>query len=73
MRRKPDSHGNGLPADFVKGVGEPLELIVARTAGGPLAHVDLPVIGAERLKKIAREGHMIGNGFGDLVRIDKVG
>ena len=72
MRRQPDSHGNRLPADLVEGVGESLELIVARTAGRTLAHVDLPVVAAERLEKIAGEGHMIGNGFGDLLRIDEI-
>jgi len=72
MRRQSDSHGNRLPADLVEGVGESLELIVARTAGWTLAHIDLPMVAAERPEKITGEGHMIGNGFGDLVRIDEI-
>ena len=66
MRRQSDSHCNRLPADLVEGVGKSLELIVARTAGRTLAHVDLPMVAAERLEKITGEGDMIGNGFGDL-------
>ena len=66
MRRQPDAHRDGLPADLVQGVGEPLELIVARTAGRTLPHVDLPMVAAERLKKITGERHVIGNGLGDL-------
>src|SRR5580704_2113647 len=31
------------------------------------------MVGAERLEKITGEGHMIGNGFGNLIRIDEVG
>ena len=72
MRRQPDSHGNGLPADLVERVGEPLQLIVARAAGRAPPHVDLPMVAAQRLQKVSREGHMIGDGFGDLVRIDEI-
>ena len=67
-----DPHGNRLPADLVEGVGESLQLIVARTAGRPRAHIALPMVAAERLEKIARERHMIGNGLRDLIRIDEV-
>jgi hypothetical protein len=73
MRRQSDSHGNRLPADLVEGVGESFELVVARTAGRAAPHVDLPVVAAERLEKITGEGHVIGDGFGDLPRIDEVG
>src|SRR5260370_12631969 len=62
MRRQSDSHGNRLPADLVEGVGESLELIVARTAGRTLAHVDLPMVAAERLAKISGDEHTIGTG-----------
>jgi len=31
------------------------------------------VVAAQRLEKIAREGHMVGNGFGDPFRIDELG
>ena len=72
MRRQSDPHGNRLPADLVEGVGESLELIVARTTGRTLAHVDFPMVASERLEKITGEGHMIGNGLGDLVRIDEI-
>ena len=72
MRRQSDAHGDRLPADLVERVGEPLELLVARAAGRTRAHVDLPMVAAERLQEIAGEGHMIGNGFGDLVRIDEI-
>src|ERR1035437_6400353 len=30
------------------------------------------MVAAERLQKITGEGRMIGNGFGDLVRIDEI-
>jgi len=63
MRCQSDFHGNRLPADLVEGVGESLELIVARTAGRTLSHVDFHVAG-ERLEKITGERHMIGNGLG---------
>ena len=52
MRRHPDAHRNRLPADLVQRVGEPLELIVARAAGGTLPHVALPQRRAERLQKV---------------------
>jgi hypothetical protein len=73
MRGQLDSHGNGLPSDLVKSVGESLELIVARTARRTLAHVDLVMAAAARLEEITGKGHMIGDGFGDLFRIDEIG
>jgi len=72
MRRKFDSHGDGLPADLVEGVGEPLELIVTRTAGRTPAHVHLIVAAAAGLKEIANEGHVVGNGFGDRFLVDEI-
>src|SRR5712692_8331978 len=72
MRRQPDSHDNRLPADLVERVGESLELIVARTAGRTPAHIDLPMAAAERLEKITGEGHMIGNGSWDLLRVNEI-
>jgi hypothetical protein len=40
--------------------------------GGRWPIIDLPVAAAERLEKVTGEGHMIGNGFGDLVRMDEI-
>src|SRR4051812_18707108 len=72
MRRQSDSHGNRLPAELVESVGESLKLFVAWTARRTLAHIDLPMVGAEGLQKITGECHMIRHGFGNLLRIDKI-
>src|SRR5580658_7946265 len=72
MRRQPDPHFDRLPADLVEGVGQSLELIVARTAGRALVHIDLPMVAAVRMEKITDEGHMVSNGFGDPVRTDEI-
>ena len=73
MRSQPDSHRNRLSADLVERVGESLELIGARAACRPCAHIALPESGAERLEKIARERHVVGNRLRDLIGIDEVG
>ena len=73
MRRQAHAHGDGLGAQFVQGVGQALELLLAGAAGRARAHVDLPVIAAQGLQEIAAEGDVIGHGLGDLVRIDEVG
>src|SRR5215831_9309298 len=73
MRRQSDSHRNRFPADFVESVGESLELIVARTARRAAPHIDLPMVAPKRLQKVTGEGHMIGNGFGNLLGVDEVG
>src|SRR5579864_3702720 len=65
MGGKFDSHGDGLPADLIEGVGESFELIVARTAGRTLPHIDLVMAAATRLEKIAGEGYVIANGLRD--------
>src|SRR5262245_27085172 len=72
MRREADADGNRLPADLVQRVGEPLQLIVGRTAWRPVAHVALPQIAAEGLEKLARERHVIGNRLRGLILVDEV-
>src|SRR5262249_11285876 len=72
MRSQPDSHCNRVPADLVERVGESLQLIVARPARRPVAHVALPDIDAERLEKIARERDVIGDRLRNLIGIDEV-
>ena len=72
MRSHPYSHRHRLSADLIEAVGESLELIVVRAAWRPRAHIALPDGDAERLEKIARECHVIGDRPGDLIWIDEV-
>jgi hypothetical protein len=72
MRRHPNSHSDRVAADLIQRVREPLELIVARTARRPRAHVAFPQRGAERLEEIACERNVVGNRLRNLIGIDEV-
>ena len=64
MRGQPDAKGDGLPADFIEGVGECLELVVAWSSFGTAAHVGLPMIAATGGEKVVGKFHHGGDEFG---------
>src|SRR6202051_4398131 len=70
MRGEPDAKGDGLPADFIEGVGEYLELIVAWSSFGTAAHVCIPMIAATRGEKVVGKIHHSGDEFGVAFRVD---
>src|ERR1700730_1659076 len=64
MRRQPDAKGDGLPADFIEGVGEYLELVFAGSSLGTATHVGLPMIAATGGEKVVGKIHHGGDEFG---------
>src|SRR6202051_521411 len=69
MRCEPDAKGDGLPADFIEGVGEYLELIVAWSSFGTAAHVGLPMIAATGGEKVVGKIHHSDDKVGVDLRV----
>src|SRR5882757_2344157 len=61
---QPYAEGYGLPANFIEGVGEYLELVIAWSCFGPAAHVGLPMIAATGGEEVAGKIHHRGDEFG---------
>src|SRR5579863_6486903 len=70
MWRQPDAEGDSLPADFIEGVGQYLELVFAWSSFRTAAHVGLPMIATTGGEKVVSKIHHGGDEFGVAFGID---